>query len=159
MYSRLYFRHTSGSPVTCFKPVVGHRHLLTCYADPALGRNSPDGLGRLRELPPMDSLLCNGRISAVSLYGMRMNLTTCKKKNKKRKKKVWKYVWKRLVFCSCVVLGHFHSVCVFLILFFCFFLTNLHFNDVMKPCRDRWQMYITWIIVVKLRRRGRGSAL
>lgn len=95
-------------------------HLL--HGSSALGRKSPDGLGQLPELPPMDGLLCDGRISAVSLYGMRMNSKTCKKKKKKRKKNVLEICLKRLVFCSCVVLDHFHYVWVgFLFVFFLFF--------------------------------------
>lgn len=34
----------------------------------------------------MDCLLFNGRISPVSLCGMRMNLMTCKEKKKKKEK-------------------------------------------------------------------------
>lgn len=61
----------------------------------------------------MGGLLCDGRISAVSLYGMRMNSKTCnRKKTKKTKKNVLKICLKRLVFCSCVVLAHFHYVWV-----------------------------------------------
>lgn len=147
MCSRLYFRHTSGSPVTRFQPDIA---ISSRAARVLPGRIAPDGLGQLPQPPPVGGSLCDGRISAASLYGMRMNSKTCNRKRKKKrqknppkKKNLLRICLKRLVFCSCVVLAHFHYVWVGFVLLLLLLLLHLHCNDVMKPCRDGRQMYIT----------------
>lgn len=82
---------------------------------------------------------------------------------RKKEKKSFKTMFEKACVLLLCCFGSF-SFCVgflFVCLFVSFFVVVLHqrFNDVMKPCRDGWQMYITWIIVVKLGRRGSGSAL
>lgn len=156
MCSRLYFRHTSGSPVTCFKP------------DIAIS-------SRAARILPWEGTLRTGSDSSESCRqwavcfategSLQFHYTACAwtrrhviEKRQKNKKERFKNMFEKACFLLLCCFGSF-SLRVGWFLFLLLLLLHLHCNDVMKPCRDGRQMYITWIIVVEWRRRGTGSAL
>lgn len=74
---------------------------------------------------------------------------------RKKEKKCFRNMFEK----ACVLLLCCFGSFSFCVGFFFLLLLHQHLNDVMKPCRDGWQMYITWIIVVKLRRLDGGAPL